>query len=79
MKTISIALATYNGEKFIHKQIDSILSQSIDDFELIVCDDCSLDNTYSILEEYAQQDKRIKIYRNEHNLGFLKNFEKARM
>lgn len=74
---ISIALAAYNGEKYIGEQIDSILVQTYQDFELIVCDDCSTDNTWQILEEYTKRDRRIKIYRNETNLGFKKNFEKA--
>ena len=70
-------MATYNGEKYLREQIDSILSQTIRDFELIVCDDCSTDNTWDILQKYQSQDKRIKCYRNEENLGFKKNFEKA--
>jgi glycosyltransferase involved in cell wall biosynthesis len=74
---ISIALITYNGEKYIREQLDSIFAQTIQDFELIVCDDCSLDSTLSILDEYAQKDNRVKIYKNEKNLGFLKNIEKA--
>lgn len=73
----SIAMVTYNGEKFIREQIDSILKQTLSNFELIICDDCSTDKTYSILQEYAQKDNRIKLFRNNHNLGFLKNFEKA--
>lgn len=74
---ISIAMATYNGEKYLREQIDSILNQTIQDFELIVCDDCSTDTTWNILLDYQSQDKRIKCYRNEENLGFKKNFEKA--
>lgn len=74
---ISIAMATYNGEKYLRKQIDSILDQTIQDFELIVCDDCSTDTTWNILLMYQLQDSRIKCYRNEENLGFKKNFEKA--
>ena len=74
---ISIAMATYNGEKYLREQIDSILNQTIQDFELIVCDDCSTDTTWNILLDYQVQDKRIKCYRNEENLGFKKNFEKA--
>ena len=70
-------MATYNGEKYLREQIDSILNQTIQDFELIVCDDCSTDTTWNILLEYQSQDKRIKCYRNEENLGFKKNFEKA--
>ena len=74
---VSIAMTTYNGEKFLREQIDSILAQSIQDFELVVCDDCSSDSTIEILEGYQQSDKRIKVYKNESNLGFKKNFEKA--
>lgn len=74
---ISIALAAYNGSKYIREQLDSILVQTYQDFELIVCDDCSTDNTLQILTEYANKDNRIKIFENEKNLGFKKNFEKA--
>jgi glycosyltransferase involved in cell wall biosynthesis len=74
---ISIALAAYNGEKYIKEQIDSILNQTHQDFELIACDDCSTDSTWVILQDYEQKDKRIRCYLNEKNLGFNKNFEKA--
>lgn len=74
---ISIALASYNGSKYIREQLDSIIAQTYQDFELIVCDDCSTDNTMQILKEYAAKDCRIKINANEHNIGFKKNFEKA--
>ena len=74
---ISIALTTYNGEKYIQEQIDSIMSQTITDFELIITDDLSSDRTFEILTSYAKKDNRVKPYRNEHNLGYPKNFEKA--
>ena len=74
---ISIALASYNGEKYIREQLDSILNQTIQDFEVVVCDDASTDGTWSILEEYKKKDSRFRIYKNEENLGFKKNFEKA--
>ena len=74
---ISIALASYNGEKYIRQQIDSILAQTIQKFELVVCDDCSTDSTLTILQEYEKNDSRIHVYENEQNLGFKKNFEKA--
>jgi glycosyltransferase involved in cell wall biosynthesis len=74
---ISIALAAYNGERYIREQIDSILNQTWQDFELIICDDCSMDSTWAILQEYEQQDSRIHCFLNEKNLGFNKNFEKA--
>ena len=72
---ISIALATYNGSKFIREQLDSILTQSMDDFEIIICDDCSTDNTMEILQEYCSKDERIHIYKNSANVGFKNNFE----
>lgn len=68
-------MATYNGAKYLRKQIDSILNQTIQDFELVICDDCSTDDTPEILHKYAQQDDRIRVYINECNLGFKKNFE----
>ena len=74
---VSIAMATYNGDKYIAEQIESILNQTVSDIELVIVDDCSKDNTYEICRQYAQKDKRIRIYRNERNLGYLKNFEKA--
>lgn len=74
---VSIALATYNGEKFIREQLDSILQQSITNWELIICDDCSTDSTLQILNQYSSKDLRIKIFKNEINLGFKNNFEKA--
>lgn len=74
---ISIAMATYNGAKYIGEQIDSILYQTVRDFELIICDDRSTDDTWKTLMDYQNRDKRIHIYKNEKNLGFRKNFEKA--
>ena len=74
---ISIAMTTYNGEKYLRNQLDSILNQSISDFELVICDDCSKDSTREILKDYANRDSRIKIILNESNLGFKRNFEKA--
>lgn len=75
--TLSIALTTYNGECFLREQLDSIIAQTISDWELIICDDCSSDRTWCILEDYAKSDSRIRIFRNEKNLGYVKNFEKA--
>ena len=74
---ISIAMTTYNGEAFLQAQLDSILSQSYKEFELVICDDNSSDKTWAILFEYEKKDKRVRIFRNEQNIGFVKNFEKA--
>lgn len=74
---ISIAMTSYNGEEFIQKQINSILHQEYQNFELIICDDCSKDNTRGILQQFEKCDNRIHVFFNEKNLGFKKNFERA--
>ena len=73
---IDILMATYKGEKHIVEQIESILNQTYSNFRLIICDDCSSDSTYTILKEYESKDERIVVYKNEENLGYIKNFEK---
>ena len=75
MEQIDILLATYNGEKYLKEQIDSILKQTYSNIRLIISDDCSKDKTREILREYEQKDNRIKVYFQEENLGYVKNFE----
>jgi glycosyltransferase involved in cell wall biosynthesis len=70
-------MATFNGEKFLRPQIESILDQGYSNIEVIVVDDCSTDSTLSILQEYANKDSRIKIYPTEKNMGFIANFERG--
>lgn len=74
---VSIAMATYNGERFLREQIDSLAKQTYTNLEIIICDDCSTDDTWPILEEYARTDSRIQIFQNKKNLGTVKNFETA--
>ncbi len=74
---VSIAMATYNGEQFIAKQLDSILAQSYKNLEIVICDDRSSDSTPAILKNYVMQDRRIKLFFNTENLGLVKNFEQA--
>ncbi|MEA1916325.1 MAG: glycosyltransferase family 2 protein [Campylobacterota bacterium] len=76
-KLVSIAMCTYNGERFINEQLDSILNQTYKNLEIIITDDCSSDKTVEIIREYEKSDSRIKFHQNEKNLGFVKNFEKA--
>lgn len=72
---IDILLATYNGEKYLKCQLDSILNQTHKNIRLLINDDCSTDNTRAILKEYEEKDNRIKVKYNEKNLGYVKNFE----
>ena len=57
---IEILLATYNGEKYVGEQIDSIINQTYNNWELLIRDDNSKDRTLEILKEYEKKDKRIK-------------------
>ena len=68
---ISVLLSVYNDDKNIKKSIDSILSQSYKNIELLVIDDCSTDNTYEIINEI--KDSRVKIFRNKDNKGLTKS------
>lgn len=77
MIKISVILPAYNAEKYIGKAIDSILNQSLKDFELIIIDDDSADATYKIAERYKLQDNRIKLFKNEKNLGIAGNRNKG--
>ena len=78
MTSYSVALCSYNGEKYIHQQIDSILNQTHKPSEIVVCDDGTTDRTPEILAEYQKQYPEIfRIHFNEINLRSVKNFEKA--
>ena len=74
---ISVAMCTYNGERYIAEQIRSILEQTQKPDEILICDDLSSDETRNILTKFASNNPVIKLFFNENNLGFVKNFEKA--
>lgn len=73
---ISVVMSVYNGEKYLRESIESILNQTFSDFEFIVANDGSTDNTPQILEEYKNRDSRIKIIQQE-NIGLTKSLNKA--
>ena len=76
--TSSIALCTYNGEKYLQEQLDSLASQTRLPDELVVCDDFSTDKTIEILEAFAKTAPfSVQLFQNEQNLGFNRNFENA--
>ena len=74
---ISIVLATYNGERFLEKQLDSLFNQTYPNLEIIAVDDASSDRTVDILHRYATAQTNLKVFQNEKNLGFIKTFDKA--
>lgn len=69
MPKISVIMGVHNGEKTLARSIDSILNQTFKDFELIICDDNSNDNTYKVIKEYKKKDTRIILIKNKRNLG----------
>jgi glycosyltransferase involved in cell wall biosynthesis len=70
---VSVLLTAYNREKYIPAAIESVLAQTFSDFELLIVDDCSTDRTFEIAAEYAVEDRRIRVVRNEANLGDYPN------
>jgi glycosyltransferase involved in cell wall biosynthesis len=71
---VSIGLPVQNGQRFLREAIHSILNQTYQDFELIISDNASTDQTHQICEAYAQKDKRIRFYRQPTNVGSAGNF-----
>ncbi|MBL7917984.1 MAG: glycosyltransferase family 2 protein, partial [Bacteroidia bacterium] len=67
---ISILMPAYNCEKFVKQAIESVLDQSYSNFELLIADDCSTDQTKKVIDSYS--DQRIKKFHNQVNLGYLK-------
>ena len=72
---VSIGMPIYNAEKYLKEAIDSLLSQSFKDFELIISDNASTDSTHDICMEYAKKDHRIRYVRQSQNIGAWSNFQ----
>jgi len=71
---LSIGLPVYNGELFIERAIESILAQTFTDFELIISDNASTDSTQEICQNFSKMDNRIRIFKQEKNIGIHRNF-----
>ncbi|TGL16493.1 glycosyltransferase family 2 protein [Leptospira yanagawae] len=74
---VTVCIATYNGEKFLKEQLDSILIQLSKDDEVIISDDSSTDNTSEILKSYAKNDNRIKLFLEQKFRNPILNFQNA--
>lgn len=74
---VSVLMTAYNREKYISQAVESVIAQTYHNWELIILDDCSKDNTFTIAQSLASQDSRIQVFRNEHNLGQFKNRNKV--
>lgn len=71
---VTLAMPVFNGSNYIRDALDSILAQTFTDFELVVCDNASTDETCAIVQEYAAKDPRIVLIRNPKNLGASANY-----
>ncbi|MEN6537451.1 MAG: glycosyltransferase [Bryobacteraceae bacterium] len=74
---LTVGVPVFNAERYLREALDSVLAQTYSDLVLIVCDNCSTDQTQEICQEYAGRDSRVRYYRNDHNLGASKNFNLA--
>ena len=71
---VSILMPVYNRKDFIEDAVKCAINQTYQNIEIIICDNASTDGTWDILEKYAQKDSRIKLFRNEENVGIMMNF-----
>jgi len=74
---IGVGMPVYNGERYLAKAIESVMSQTMTDFEVVISDNASTDRTEEICRHYAATDARIRYYRNETNVGALPNFNRV--
>lgn len=74
---ISVVMATYNGERFLRKQLDSIIAQTYPNLEIVVVDDASQDQTLAILREYQAIHAHVQVFESQQNRGYIKNFERG--
>lgn len=77
MPKVSICIPTYNGERYLTETLSCILNQTYNDFEILIIDDLSSDNTWKILNHYAAKDNRIRLFKNEKNLGLVGNWNRC--
>ncbi len=74
---VSIGLPVFNGERYLDEAIRSVLTQTLDDLELVICDNASTDRTAEICRDWAARDGRIRYFRNERNLGAAPNYNRT--
>ena len=74
---VSVLIPAYNYAKYLPEAIESVLSQTFTDFELIIVDNCSTDNTKEVVNNYAKNDSRVAFIRNKENIGMYRNYNQA--
>lgn len=74
---VSVLIPSYNYAHYLQEAIDSVLTQTFEDFELIIVDNCSTDNTEEIVQKYCEQDQRVQYIKNKENIGMYRNYNQA--
>lgn len=74
---VSVVMSVYNGDRYLRESIESILNQTFTEFEFIIIDDASKDSSWNILTEYAHQDQRVRLFKNDQNIGLTKSLNKG--
>lgn len=74
---VSVVMPVYNAERFLGEAIDSLLGQTFRSLEVVMVDDCSTDRSWEIMSDYARRDPRVRVFRNERNLGIVRTRNRA--
>ena len=74
---VSFAIPVRNGERFLGRAIESLLAQNFGDFEIVICDNASTDNTGDIVRRYAERDRRVRYFHNDEDIGQIENFNRV--
>jgi glycosyltransferase involved in cell wall biosynthesis len=77
MATVSVLVPCYRAARFVERALDSVLAQTRGDWELVACDNASGDGTWEILQAYAARDARIRVFRNDENIGPVGNWRRC--
>src|SRR5262249_1424957 len=77
MPRLSIGIPVFNGQEFLPELLDSLLAQTFDDFEILICDNASSDGTQTICRDYERRDPRVHYMRNERNVGAVANYNRV--
>src|SRR5688572_5070363 len=74
---VSVCIPAFNAGPYLRQTIESVLAQSFANFELVIVDNASTDDTLAIALEYSRRDPRIRVFRNESNIGAIANFDRC--
>lgn len=77
MSLVSVGVPVFNGEKYLAETLESLLAQSLKDFEIVICDNASTDRTWEICQSYQAKDPRFRCFRNDQNIGAAPNFDRV--